>query len=75
VYVKSEAAGKRVMASLEKFLAKRLRLKVNREKSAVVRPWEVKFLGYSFLEGPKLKTKVSPNSVKRLKKKLKPDPS
>jgi RNA-directed DNA polymerase len=72
VYVKSEAAGKRVMASLEKFLSKRLRLKVNREKSAVVRPWEGKFLGYSFLEGARLKTKVSSNSVKRFKKKLKP---
>jgi retron-type reverse transcriptase len=47
VYVLSEAAGERVMASLERFLEKRLRLKVNREKSAVARPWKRKFLGYS----------------------------
>jgi RNA-directed DNA polymerase len=47
VYVQSRHAGERVMASLEKFLWKRLRLKVNRAKSAVARPWQRKFLGYS----------------------------
>jgi len=47
VYVRSKAAGERVMASLERFLGKRLRLLVNREKSAVARPWARKFLGYS----------------------------
>lgn len=47
VYVKSATAGERVMASLEKFLDKRLRLKLNREKSAVRRPWNGSFLGYS----------------------------
>lgn len=72
ILVKSEASGKRVLASLERFLAKRLRLKVNREKSVVVRPWEGKFLGYSFLKSTKLKTKVSTSSVERFKKKLKP---
>ena len=72
VYVKSEAAGKRVMESLTKFLAKRLRLKVNSEKSAVARPWERKFLGYSFTDEPKPRTRISPKSVKRLKEKLKP---
>jgi len=72
VYVKSEAAGKRVMSSLEKFLGKRLRLKVNREKSAVARPWERKFLGYSFTEHERPKLRVSKDSVKRLRKKLKP---
>jgi len=72
VYVKSEAAGNRVMASLEKFLAKRLRLKVNSEKSAVARPWERTFLGYSFTDEPEPRTRVSPKSLKRLKQKLKP---
>ncbi len=48
VYIRSEAAGQRVMASLECFLDRRLRLKVNRAKSAVARPWKRKFLGYSF---------------------------
>lgn len=44
VYVQSEAAGKRVMTSLERFLRERLRLRINREKSAVARPWKRKFL-------------------------------
>ena len=52
VYVRSRAAGERVLDSLEKFLAKRLRLKVNRAKSAVARPWERKFLGYSLQRAP-----------------------
>jgi RNA-directed DNA polymerase len=72
VYVKSETAGERVMASLEQFLGKRLRLKVNRGKSAVGRPWDRKFLGYSFTNEAKPRLKVSPKSEKRLRKKLKP---
>ena len=47
VYVRSKAAGERVMASLERFLEKRLRLQVNRSKSAVERPWKRRFLGYT----------------------------
>jgi RNA-directed DNA polymerase len=47
VYVRSQAAGERVMASLERFLTTRLRLRVNREKNCVARPWKRKFLGYS----------------------------
>src|ERR1044071_6020622 len=41
IYVKSKAAGQRVMASITKFLEQRLKLKVNAEKSAVARPWEI----------------------------------
>jgi RNA-directed DNA polymerase len=67
VYVKSKAAGERVMTSLESFLGKRLRLKINREKSAVGRPWERKFLGYSVWMNRTPKLKVSPQSVIRLK--------
>src|SRR5436190_16581653 len=70
VYVRSEAAGQRVMASLEVFLEKRLRLTVNRSKSAVARPWERKFLGYSFTVHRETKLKVSDSSLKRLKTKL-----
>ena len=47
VYVRSRQAGERVMESLTQFLEQKLRLKVNREKSAVDRPWKRKFLGYS----------------------------
>ncbi len=70
VYVKSEAAGKRVMASLESFLKKRLRLQTNRDKSKVARPWTRKFLGYSVTTHKKPKLKPAPKSVKRLKGKL-----
>jgi len=71
VYVKSEAAGERVMASLEGFLKKRLRLKVNRKKSAVGRPWKRKFLGYRTTTDHKPRLKPDPKSVKRIKLKLK----
>jgi RNA-directed DNA polymerase len=70
VYVRSKAAGERVMASLEGFLTKRLRLKVNREKSAVARPWDRTFLGYSFTVDRDAKLKVARRSVQRLKDKL-----
>jgi RNA-directed DNA polymerase len=71
VYVRSEAAGQRVMASLSRFLNKRLHLQVNRDKSAVARPWKRKFLGYSVTVHREPKLKVSPESVKRLRGKLK----
>jgi len=71
VFVKSKAAGERVKASLERFLEKRLRLKVNRDKSAVGRPWKRKFLGYTVTTNRKPKLKPDPKSVKRLKLKLK----
>lgn len=71
VFVQSKAAGERVMASLERFLEKRLRLKVNREKSAVARPWGRKFLGYTVTTNRKPKLKPDPKSVKRLRMKLK----
>lgn len=73
VYVQSKAAGERVMASLERFLSKRLRLKINRTKSAVAKPDERKFLGYTITRhGGKPQLKVASKSVQRLKAKLKP---
>jgi len=66
-YVRSQKAGERVMASLTRFLEKRLRLKVNREKSAVGRPWVRKFLGYSTTWHRKPRLKVASESVQRLK--------
>jgi RNA-directed DNA polymerase len=65
VYVRSWKAGRRVMASLEQFLAERLRLKVNREKSLVGRPWKRSFLGYLTTMEMKTRLKVSAESVKR----------
>lgn len=72
VYVKSEAAGERVLESLKRFLDKRLRLKVNDRKSAVDRPWKRKFLGYSVTVHRQPRLRVAPESVARFKKKLKP---
>jgi len=71
IYVKSKAAGERVMESITRFLAKRLRLTVNREKSAVARPWERKFLGYTFTPHRRPKLKVASGSVKRVRARLK----
>ncbi len=70
VYVRSRRAGERVLDSLERFLVKRLRLEVNRAKSAVDRPWRRKFLGYSVTVHRETKLRVSPEAVRRLKEKL-----
>jgi RNA-directed DNA polymerase len=70
IYVKSKAAGERVMESITRFLEKRLRLKVNRDKSAVGRPWERNFLGYTMTWHRQPKLKVSTDSIKRVKGKI-----
>lgn len=70
IYVRSKAAGERVMKSVTEFLSKRLRLKVNVEKSAVARPWERKFLGYSMTWHKQPRLKVAPESIRRLKAKV-----
>jgi group II intron reverse transcriptase/maturase len=56
VYVRSERAGQRVMASLTEFIERRLRLKVNRSKSAVARPEERHFLGFRLRLDPETGT-------------------
>lgn len=70
IYVRSKHAGERVLTSIERFLKDRLRLTVNREKSAVDRPWNRKFLGYTFTTHYQSKLKVAPQSVQRFKNKL-----
>jgi RNA-directed DNA polymerase len=70
VYVQSRTAGERVLTSLERFLAKRLRLRVNRDKSAVARPWQRKFLGYTVTMHRTPKLRVAPQSITRLKTRL-----
>ena len=72
IYVRSKRAGERVLDSVERFVTKRLRLRVNRDKSAVDRPWNRKFLGYTVTPNRQPKLKVAPQSVKRLKTKLRP---
>jgi RNA-directed DNA polymerase len=70
IYVRSRSAGERVMKSITSFLERRLRLQVNAEKSAVARPWERKFLGYSLTWHRESRLKVAASSVQRLKEKL-----
>lgn len=68
IYVKSEKAGKRVMESLTKYLTETLKLKVNLEKSAVDRPCNRKFLGFTFGKDRKTnQIKVHPSRIKRFK--------
>jgi RNA-directed DNA polymerase len=68
VYVCSRRAGERVMASVSRFLA--VKLKVNEAKSAVDRPWRRKFLGYSLTWQKRPRLKVAPVSLSRFKEKL-----
>jgi len=70
IYVRSRRAGARVLTSLTSYLKNRLKLKVNRTKSAVDRPWRRKFLGYSMTMHKQPRLKVAPASVQRLKSKL-----
>jgi RNA-directed DNA polymerase len=70
IYVRSRSAGERVMKSLTRFLERRLRLQVNAGKSAVARPWERKFLGYSLTWHREARLKVAASAVQRLKEKL-----
>jgi RNA-directed DNA polymerase len=71
VYVASERAGERVKESITAYLGKRLKLKVNEEKSAVERPWRRKFLGYTVTAEKEPRLKVSGESEGKLKSKLK----
>jgi RNA-directed DNA polymerase len=69
IYVKSRRAGERVMEGITTFLTKRLKLTVNKEKSAVARPSERKFLGFSFTRGKEVKRRISPQALKRFKER------
>ena len=60
IYVRSERAGRRVMESVTLFIVKRLRLKVNSEKSAVAKPQQRKFLGFSLTGGTEPRRRIAP---------------
>ncbi len=66
IYVRSEAAGQRVMRGIRAFLEEVLRLRVNEAKSAVEQPWKRKFLGYSFTWHPETRLRIAPESRRRL---------
>jgi RNA-directed DNA polymerase len=70
VYVRSERAGQRVMESVTQFITQKLRLKVNEAKSAVARPQERKFLGFSFSAGPEVKRVIAPKALDRFKRRV-----
>jgi RNA-directed DNA polymerase len=70
IYVQSKRSGERVMVSISRFLERRLKLKVNQAKSAVDRPWNRKFLGYSMTRHEKPRLKVAAESVARMQDKI-----
>jgi RNA-directed DNA polymerase len=67
IYVKSERAGDRVMKSITRFLEKKLKLKVNEQKSAVGSPNTRKFLGFSFTFGDHIKRRIAPQALEKFK--------
>jgi RNA-directed DNA polymerase len=70
IYVRSQRAGERVMASIEQFLAKRLKLKVNKTKSAVAKPSARKFLGFSFTGEKQPRRRIAPQAIARFKARV-----
>jgi len=72
IYVKSEKAGQRVLESITHYLEKKLKLRVNREKSGVGRPWQRKFLGYSVCNRKQnVRLKVASKAIMRFRGDLK----
>jgi len=71
IYVSSKKSGDRVLESITRFLERKLKLKVNQDKSKVGRPWKIKFLGYSMTMNMKPLLKVAPESWERLRGNLK----
>jgi len=71
IFVKSKKAGERVMRSITDFLENELKLKVNKDKSAVGRPWRRKFLGFTFYQWyGKIGIRVHEKSINRFKNKV-----
>jgi RNA-directed DNA polymerase len=70
IYVRSERAGQRVMEGVEPFISKRLKLKVNAAKSAVARPQERKFLGFTFTADRQPKRRIAPKALTRFTQKV-----
>jgi len=70
IFVKSRKAGMRVMESITHFIEKKLGLKVNREKTAIDRPWRRDYLGFSFTPGKDVKIRIAKKSVKKFKQRV-----
>lgn len=69
-YVRSERAAQRVMESISHYITKKLKLKVNQKKSAIGRPWERKFLGFSFTKEERPRRRIAPQSIQRFKGRI-----
>jgi RNA-directed DNA polymerase len=70
IYVRSQKAGERVLACIERFLERRLKLKINKAKSAVAKPSVRKFLGFSFTSGSEPRRRIAPQAIARFKAKV-----
>jgi RNA-directed DNA polymerase len=70
-YVATKRSGERVMESISVFIEKKLKLRVNKDKSAVDRPWKRSFLSYTVTVHYDPKLRIDPLAVARLKKKIK----
>src|SRR5436305_6979729 len=70
IYVRSQRAGQRVMESVSQFIIRRLKLKVNEQKSAVAQPWERKFLGFSFTSEREPRRRMAPKVIVRFKERI-----
>jgi RNA-directed DNA polymerase len=70
IYVRSRRAGERVMASITAFITCKLKLRVNQQKSAVARPWQRKFLGFSFTLHREPQRRIAPKAILRFKERI-----
>jgi RNA-directed DNA polymerase len=70
IYVRSERAGHRVMESVTRFITTQLKLAVNASKSAVARPQDRKFLGFSFSASPEVKRTIAPKALARFRARI-----
>src|SRR6201984_1202962 len=70
IYVRSEKAGRRVMTSLTRFIEGRLKLQINVQKSAVARPWQRSFLGFTVTDEPQPRTRIADKAVTRFKDRV-----
>lgn len=70
IYVRSERAALNVFENIVEFIEGKLKLKVNRAKSAVAQPWERKFLGFSFGSGDNAKRRIAPKALAKAKERI-----
>ena len=71
IFTKSKKSAERVMENITKYIETKLRLKVNKEKSKVDRPWRIKYLGFSFYQSRgKIEIRIHPKSIAKFKDKI-----